>query len=102
MTTDLTDRERATLKFIVDYRSRNLGMSPSTREVFDHLQETLPKRKRGKAILPPLVSLVQVTRIIAALRQKGMLADPEIHAALFAKARNLIPTREGEKAARAE
>ena len=87
---ELTKREKETLKFIVYYRKNNFGISPTERQVFQHLNKTLPPKER-------LSSHVQIVRVVQYLRNKGMLLDPKNHKELAGKHRILVPTPQGEK-----
>ena len=93
----LSERERLALAYIVQFRRDNFDTSPTVDELYDYLNQVLPRQKHTR---PALVSKEQVFRVIRSLRRKGLLLDPEVHLALAGRHRNIIPTQDGYKAAK--
>jgi len=90
MADELSRREKEALKFIVQYRKDNFGMSPTERKVFEQLNKVLPAKEK-------MSSHVQIVRVVQYLRNKGLLIDPQKHKNLKGRHGILIPTPEGEK-----
>jgi|TARA_B100002003_G_scaffold207979_1_gene202441 hypothetical protein len=91
----LPQREAETLRYAIEYRAAwIIRVSPTVKEIFDHLNKILSKRANRK---PALVSAAQAHRAIAKLRKGGYLVDPDQYPEIRRVSRNVAPTRRGKQ-----